>query len=66
MAFACEVLSILDATLTVSPKRVYLGLRSPTTLATTGPELMPCCVRYQNTEKSKESEAKGKKKMKRL
>ena len=38
MRFSFELLSIRLAVFTVSPNRQYLGLRDPTTLATTAPE----------------------------
>ena len=36
-----ELLSILEAVLTVSPNKQYLGIFTPTTPATTGPECIP-------------------------
>mmetsp|Transcript_57257 Transcript_57257/g.164439 ORF Transcript_57257/g.164439 Transcript_57257/m.164439 type:complete len:251 (+) Transcript_57257:334-1086(+) len=41
MRLRSELDSILEAVLTVSPKRQYRGLRVPTTFATTGPEWKP-------------------------
>ena len=38
MRRACPVDSILEAVLTVSPKRQYLGIFKPTTPATHGPK----------------------------
>ncbi len=40
------VLSILEAVLTVSPNKQYLGIRSPTTPATQGPERSRSEVKY--------------------
>ena len=37
IAFGLLLLSILEAVLTVSPNRQYLGLLEPTTFATQGP-----------------------------
>lgn len=39
--------SILDAVLTVSPNKQYLGMASPTTPATTGPVWIPIKIKYQ-------------------
>lgn len=44
MRFAMLLLSMREATLTVSPKRQYLGLEVPTTEATTGPEWKPALM----------------------
>ena len=43
------LLSILAAVLTVSPNKQYLGMRRPTTPATTGPECIPGCGSIQFT-----------------